>query len=94
MASLAKSHAKGKGQSNGKDKAQALRQRIDASLGVLARAVDDVRASDVLRVEKQRDGLGLDRRGGQVVRVFKSTQKRLADAELVKSWYCHVYCFP
>ena len=33
MSSLAKSRAKGKGRSNGTDKAQALRQRIDASLG-------------------------------------------------------------
>ncbi len=49
MASLAESRVRGKGQSNGTDKAQALRQRIDASLEVLAKAVDDVRASDVFR---------------------------------------------
>ncbi len=49
MPSLPKSRARGKGQSNGTDKAQALRQRIDASLEVLAKAVDDVRASDVFR---------------------------------------------
>ena len=49
MSSLPKSRNRGKGQSNGTDKAQALRQRIDASLEVLARAVDDVRASDTFR---------------------------------------------
>ncbi len=49
MSSLPQSRARGKGQSNGTDKAQALRQRIDASLEVLAKAVDDVRASDAFR---------------------------------------------
>ncbi len=49
MSSVPKSRAKGKGKSNGQDKAQALRQRIDASLDVLAKAVDEVRASDVFR---------------------------------------------
>ncbi len=32
-----------------KDKAKALRKRIDDSLDVLAKAVDDVRASEVFR---------------------------------------------
>ena len=42
MPSLPKSRAKGKGQSNGKDKAQALRQRIDARIDTLAKAVDEI----------------------------------------------------
>ena len=49
MASLAESRARGKGQSNGTDKAQALRQRSDASIETLAKAFDDARASDVFR---------------------------------------------
>ncbi len=49
MPSLAESRARGKGQSNRTDKAQALRQRIDASIDTLAKAVDDVRASETFR---------------------------------------------
>ena len=45
MASLPNSRAKR--QTN--EKAQALRQQIDESIDVLAKAVDDVRASDVFR---------------------------------------------
>ncbi len=36
-------------QNKGQDKAKELRRRIDDSLGTLARAVDDVRASDTFK---------------------------------------------
>ncbi len=49
MPIIPKSRVRGKGQSAGKQKAQELRQRIDASIDTLAKAVDEVRASDAFR---------------------------------------------
>lgn len=48
MASLPNTRADGKRSSN-QDKAQALRKRIDASLDAMAKAVDDVRASETFK---------------------------------------------
>ncbi len=48
MASLTCTRRNGKGESR-QDKAKELRATIDASIDTLAKAVDDVRASDVFR---------------------------------------------
>ena len=47
MASL--SHAHRTATANRKDKGKELRQRIDDSLGILAKAIDEVRASEIFR---------------------------------------------